>query len=416
MAFCEDFEGARNTVGNRNGDLSVADFSVSRWSSALSSSPGHVERAAIPSCRAGVSATPLPPGDVLTCDPSTSIGSHYGLIATAEQNYGDTSARINQPFDIAGRTGTIRFDTNLSLAVGVLGWQTLIFTPEPSSAPSYLADNSGGATPERGLALHFNWQCVTNGQFNPSVQVRTYDRHRETLLTDDGGSCTAPISVASGRLNRVEVRLSTSHIEVWISDASSDGVRFGALKRVFSSPLSLGFTRGNLYVGVHNHATVKYAGLASWTTLWDNVAFDGPALPAQRVSQVADAAVPSGSGVDNAYALGNGIPTTALELPGVSTSGATSGHLVFDLMADTISNANFADWRVRYRLNGGAWHDIALSPDQVATASGRGGAFGFTAPVSLAELRSGTNSLELSGTGFFLGYQPYVGNIDLVLE
>ena len=35
-AFCEDFQGPRNTSGNRNGDLSTARFSVSRWRSEAS--------------------------------------------------------------------------------------------------------------------------------------------------------------------------------------------------------------------------------------------------------------------------------------------------------------------------------------------------------------------------------------------
>ena len=36
-------------------------------------------------------------------------------------------------------------------------------------------------------------------------------------------------------------------------------------------------------------------------------------------------------------------------------------------------------------------------------------------PIDIGELRAGNNTLTLSGNGFYAGYQPYVGNIDLVV-
>jgi hypothetical protein len=420
-AFCESFEGTRNQSGNRNGDLSTARFSVSRWRSELGTQPGHVDRAGIPSCRSGSLPNPLPPGEALVCDPSSVIQSRYALISTAAQNYGDNAVRIAQQFDIANRTGIIAFDASLYVEGGLLGWPTIAFTPDPYSAPSYLADNSAGPTPRQGVQIHFNSVCPGPAGWTPFPKVRTYERHRETLLHDENGFeswCTSNIRTTPGRLNRVQVRLSRTHIEIWSSDASSDGVHFGALKKVFSAPMNLGFTRGWVYFGSHNHATDKYAGMPSWTVLWDNVAFDGPRLAPSRVYQVKDAGVASGGGMNLGYSLPNsagGGATPALSLAGVSLSGASSARLVFNMAADPISNRSWSAWRVSYRLNSGAWHAVAISADEVALMN-RAGSYIFSVPVPLGELVNGTNTVRFSGTGFYAGFQPYIGNIDLVVQ
>jgi hypothetical protein len=420
-AFCETFEGPRNQVGNRNGDLSVARFSLARWRSELGSVPGHVDRAGIPACRAGSQANPLPPGDSLICDPTSAIQSHYALTSTAAQNYGDNSYRIAQPFDIANRTGIITFDASLHVDDALLGFATLAFTSDPYSAPSYLADNSAGPTPRQGVQIHFNSVCPGPSGWTAFPKVRTYERHRETLLSDENGFaswCTSNIRTAAGRLNRVQVRLSRTHIEIWATDASSDGVRFGALKKVFSAPMNLGFTRGNVYFGSHNHATDKYGGIPSWTVLWDNIGFDGPVVPAQRATQVNDAAAASGGGVNLGYSLPNsagGGATPALALANVSISGASTARLVFNMAADPITNSNWSAWRVNYRLNGGAWHAVAITADEMALMN-RAGSYIFSVDVGLAELRNGANTVQFSGTNIYAGFQPYIGNIDLVVQ
>jgi hypothetical protein len=415
-AFCESFEGARNISGNRNGDWSTARFSAARWHPDLSSDPDHVNRAQIPACRSGAVANPLPAADSLVCNPSSAIRSHYGLTSTAVQNYGDNSYRISQPFDVAGRTGTIDFDVSLYMQGALLGWPTLAFTSQPYSAPSYLADNSGAATPREGLEVQFNSLCADAGAWTAFLKVRTYHLFRETLLHDEHGAesgCTSNVKTAAGRLNHVQVRVSQSHIEVWVSDASADGVHYGPLKRTFSAPLALTFSRGYVYVGVHNHATVKYANLPSWTVLWDNIAFDGPRVPASRVSQVSAAATPSGSGLNMGYWL-PATGTAPLGLPGVSTANVTSATLVFDAFADSISNSNWSGFRFSYRLNGKGWHSAALSADEIALMP-RASSFSFSLPVDPHELVNGTNTVQFAGSGFYAGYQPFIGNIDLIV-
>jgi hypothetical protein len=252
-------------------------------------------------------------------------------------------------------------------------------------------------------------------------RLRTYSQHRETTLSDENGFanwCTSNIRTAPGRLNHVEIRISQSHIEVLMTDASNDGVTFGPLKKVFSAPLSLSFTRGFVTLGVHNHATEKYGGLPSWTVLWDDIAFDGPQLTPTRVTQVPNAGVLSGGGMNIGYSLPNsasGSATPALPLPDVSTANAANARLVFDMAADPISNRNWSSWRVNFRLNGGPWHSIAFSADELAMMD-RAGSYIFSTPIDVGELVNGANSVQFSGTNFYSGFQPYIGNIDLVVQ
>jgi hypothetical protein len=424
-AFCDDFEGGRNTTGNRNGDLSTANYSLARWKSQLDQEPNHVDPGSIPACRAGASSTPLPPGDSLICDPSGAIGSHYALVSTSEQNYGDNSYRLSQQFDIAGRTGTIRFETTPVTESGLLGWPTLAFTSEPYNAPSYLDDNSSGPTPREGIQIHFNAVCPSSAGFTAFPRVRTYTHFQETFVHDENGfenGCPSAVLTQAGHLNRIEVHLSQSYIEIYASDASGDGVNFGPLKKMYSAPISLTFTRGYVYFGVHNHATDKYNGTPSWSTPFDNIAFDGPKLAADRVSQVDTAAQPNGGGMNLGWSLPNSVTggaTAPLTLPNVARSGATSGRLVFDMAADPISNGSstWASWLVNYRFNGGAWHSVGFSADEVVLmARPRAGSYIFSVPIDLGEIGDGNNTVQFSGINFFAGYQPYIGNVDLVLS
>jgi hypothetical protein len=419
-AFCEDFEGARNTVGNRNGDLSTARFSGARWNPSTPD-PQWVERAQIPACR-GTSSTPFPPGDALICNPVPGVGTRHALIATAIQNYGDHSYRIAQPFDVANRTGTISFDVDLTVDDGLLGFPTMTFAADPYSAPAYGADNAAGATPREGVTVFFNGVCPTSAGWTFYPVVRTYHRYVETQLRDaqgrESGGCPL-VKRQAGRLNHVEVRISRTRIEIWASDPSADGIRFPAARQMFSAPLNLPFSRGNVSFAVHNHATGKYAGLPSWNVRWDNIAFDGPLVPVQRVAQVPNNNVAVSGGMQLGYWLADRSTTSnppTLTFSSVSTSGMSKARLVFNMSTDNITNRNWAEWRVHYRLNGTTWRTFALSADELTALGKRAGTFAFSVDVPFADVRNGVNTIQFGGTGFFGGYKPYIGNIDLVLS
>ena len=106
--------------------------------------------------------------------------------------------------------------------------------------------------------------------------------------------------------------------------------------------------------------------------------------------------------------------TPPLSIAGVSTQDVSSARLVFDMAADPITNKTWTEWRVNYQLNGGTWHSVGFSDDQLALMD-RAGSYAFSIPIDLGEIVEGSNTVRFSGTNFHAGYPPYIGNIDLVL-
>ncbi len=89
--------------------------------------------------------------------------------------------------------------------------------------------------------------------------------------------CAVPHAVtAPDALNHVEVYLTQKHIEVWTSDASSDGVNFPNLHLMWEGDLDLPFGRGYVSLALRNHATMKYWLGSAALVRWDNIGFDGP--------------------------------------------------------------------------------------------------------------------------------------------
>ena len=113
-AFCETFE-LGPMPGGRAGELDPARWSAVRSAGIDTAFGGGIGKALLPQCRPGLTdALVLPDSDTVICDPTPTIPTRHLLTATAAQNYGLNTYRIRQPFDFAGRTGTIKLDVDLT--------------------------------------------------------------------------------------------------------------------------------------------------------------------------------------------------------------------------------------------------------------------------------------------------------------
>ena len=272
-------------------------------------------------------------------------------IKAGEQNYGDAAVRVNQPFDFADRTGTITFNVNTNQADG---WTTVALSELPYPYVSFASDNTFGPFPQEGMLLQFrgNLGCVT---------IKTYRQGAETA---DMHRCAYGVKTGPTILNRVTMQISSSQIMV-----TTDG-----RKIVF--PVSLGFSRGYLYLISHNHATMKYANQPTWNTQWDNLSFDGPVIPVTRAA------------------------LSPFNLP----ANPANPRLVLMARHDQENR----DVSLAYRLNGGPAHSIPLvrRNDQVAV-------FMISQSVDPGELRAGANTLTFDQTG--MG-RPQFTNVQLVWD
>jgi len=475
-AFCETFEAGPAKGGGRSGELDPDRWSVVRgqpYSSASFDDAIRVGPALIGACRAGLSNTRvLPDADVLVCDPTPTVPTRHALATAAEQNYGLATYRVRQPFDFAGRTGTIKLDIDLSNnSLG--GWPALVIAQDPAAAPSFDWQERGSG-PRNGVAIEFDGGWCNNPH---TLEAAVYT-FRDYLQTSNIPSfdCSVPhATTAPGALNHVEVYLTQTHVEVWTSDTSPDGVTFPNLHLLWSGDVSLPFSRGYVTLALRNHATLKYWLGSAASVRFDNFGFDGPVVKGWREYSAPDAlttykglsgctmggaacqwegdviaAAPTdadrimcasttctydGEGRNVGYLLPSVTETTAappaLHFTGISKAGATRARLV--LAADY----PWFEWAMmfpppthmvlRFRWNGGAWHDRAVT-DVEANAfmdfnpalGGAGASAGLlnqTIDVDLADLHDGDNLLELESSGTWTGtYRVMVTGVDLVLD
>jgi hypothetical protein len=433
-AFCDTFEQGP-MAGGRAGELDPARWSAVRSAGIDTAFGGGIGKAQLPQCRPGLTdALVLPDGDTVICDPTPAVPTRHLLTATAAQNYGLNTYRIRQPFDFAGRTGTIKLDVDLTNG-GLFGWPAIAIAEDPSPTPSFDFPERGSG-PRNGLEIEFmgGW-CNTPMTVTPTIYF--YSDYKETAAPETVPPASfdcgiAHVTTSPGALNHVEIYLTRTRIEVWASDASPDGVTFPNFQRLYAGTLDLPFDRAYVSLIGRNHATIKYGHGPSWTVRWDNVGFDGPAVSGWREASVPDSLQPADDG--EALTTGYVVPSAEageslrLDIPSVSVAGATSARLALSVQYP------WFEWNgvhhpptyfnLRHRLNGGPWHDRHVNDIEAnafASFSGDAGAEGAgllsqIIDLDVTELREGGNVLELAGANVWTGsYRIGVVGVDLLL-
>jgi len=429
-AFCETFEAGPSATRGRGGDLDPALFSLGRVAPQNVSGGDKDELvygATIPACRSGIGDKVLPPDDDLICTPTTAIGSSHVLMAVASQNYGLNSIRVRQPFDFAGRTGTIGCDVDATMINGLFGWASIEITEDPIPTPNF-TDFEYGPLPRSALELQFDHDgCGAPGL----ISLKNVLVFKDFAVTKLGGA-GQPTCFATqrGHLNRIRIHVSQKKVEVLASDFSADGLTFAAPKPVFSSAMDLPFSRGWVHFSGHNHATIKYGGDDSWILRWDNLGFDGPKLMNFREYDVPDSGKPATvdghSGLNVAYqfddtGLSDCCPSAAvpsLSFDNVDLTDVTKATLTFTSYYLNWPQADVTKYALRYRFNGRGFIDRALTPGEIAAllVKGQVGTLNQSIDVPLTELQNGTNTLELVTSNVDLTYKPAVVNVGLVLQ
>jgi len=275
-------------------------------------------------------------------------------------------------------------------------------------------------------------------------------------------------------LNHVEVYLTQTHLEVWASDTSADGVSFPNQQMLWSGDIALPFSRGYVSLALRNHATMKYWLGSAATVRFDNVGFDGPVVTGRREYSAPDSltaygglpgctmggascrwegdvirAFPDdagrvtcaqtsctydGEGRNVGYLVprsDEAEPPTALHFVGVAKGAAKKARVAL------AAGYPWFEWNMifppptalvlRMRWNGGPWRDRAVTSveanafiDFNPSLGGAGASAGLLnqfIDVSLADLRDGDNVLELQSSGTWTGsYRIMVTGVDLILD
>ena len=193
------------------------------------------------------------------------------------------SARIRQPFDFEGRTGTIQWQADARTS-GSHGWWTETWiTADPVPGPN-LHDPDQLVTSKEALAISFDLNCgvsaaglgtAGSGLVGVSRILVVHDH----AFTHKYDPFTGPlankrcVTTEQNAMNTFHVKLSKNRVEVWASDAGS-----AELKQIAEADIDLRFTRG--YVNLsHVHYNAHKAEVTTFQSYqWAHVAFDGPQL------------------------------------------------------------------------------------------------------------------------------------------
>ncbi|HZS21207.1 MAG TPA: hypothetical protein VFA63_09470 [Pseudonocardiaceae bacterium] len=395
VAFCDTFDSP--FAFSRSGALNPRVWSVARLSQNNNPSQGAVNTWAETDamhCKDLIHDVTAP-NDLFECGPAYGESNHFMDAINDAGGYVYNSARVRQPFDFAGRTGTVTFSVDAQTKGEHSFWVEVWITDEPVPAPHSEA-TSVQVYPKNGVGLIFSDDCDQPGEQTRLRAVHVVHNYIDQASYQYGDLQSECFTTMADMMNRFEIHISTQRIEVTATDAGAETERQVAVVDGLQLPLS----RGYLHVQHVQYNAAKFgtAEDAMHTYHWDNIGFDGPVLPMDRGYDVPDALTPAeeGGALNLGYVVSrDGIegccPETVINgfrLTSVDPAGITGARLSLDIETSELGA------RLRYRLNGGAWHETP-----VLVGPGEGYAWrGLSIAIDPRELRAGDNVVELAAT------------------
>jgi hypothetical protein len=331
VIFCDTFD-APAGIGNRAGDLDGNVWGVSRTIGDVNLGQ-HDYDAAPPTQLEGCDATTIvrPPHDVIICNGQLREATNDNPAGVFDAGAVTALAMYpKQPFDFAGRTGTVAFDVSNDTHGNHAAWPEFWMSNLPVPAPFNHFD-SWISLPQHGFGVRFSGLaapgdgglCPNRNNIDKSrwtvdsaIVVRNYVMEDVNYAGVDFGTpsstplklnildCVIAPADGSGVMNHIELRVSQGQIDVYATDA---GVTPSPrkLRRIASiANANLSFTRGLIWIeDVHYNADKGGApSQRQHTFVWDNVAFDGPFTYRDFSYDALDANQPGPA--DNAWNLG----------------------------------------------------------------------------------------------------------------
>lgn len=364
------------------------------------------------------------------------------MTAVGMQNYGVNSYMVRQPFDFTGRTGRIDFDVDaVSQPLG--GFVEIEITQDAVPATTFreFQNYEVGPVPRNGLTIRFVNGCGSTGATPANTMV--YNNYVGTIIAPTFDHVNGCGATSLGSLNHFEIQVSQTQVNVYGSDFSTDGGQtFPNYKLLYSANISLPFTRGYVHFNAKNHATIKYGFGPDAVFHWDNIGFDGPVIAPPKAYEIPDntATFTSnfGASYDGSQAMNLGwqlldittgktpgiyTPTTminSLPFQNVNISGITSATLTLNAYFNAGTHVASTTWGISYRFNGGTLRSYNLTVGDLGVINDIAGAplgmLSLAINVPIADLVSGTNTLELFPLNAPMDYPPVVANIDLLVQ
>jgi len=412
-ALCETFD-APAGIGNRSGQLNGVLWGVSR---ASGSEYNPWATTQLTAC--GSTMTVSAPNDIVICN---------GQLNEALDDNGGVAVLPmypKQPFDFAGRTGTVVFDVSNDSQGAHGAWPEFWITDTPNPAP-FTHEASWTSYPMNGFGIRFAGCTDSSGvgatcsQGQGAVGVDSAIVVSNYVGNDSfsGGALKvigldSVLESAAGQLNHYEVHVAQDQIDVYGTDAFAGALDLSKtpLRHLATIPnANLTLTRGLIWIEDVHYNGNKFGTQRVHTFTWDNVGFDGPILPRDLAFDALDNDVPFPPNpeiTDPANELGyfaGANNSVSITVPGVTgTAQATKALLTLNIH-DVFGPEPFS---LDYSINGHAYSYAWPFPWNNINSDKT-----LTIPVSLADVQTGDNALTFS-TASAVGLTVF--NVDLIM-
>ncbi len=388
MAFCETFDRPAGVAGTRTGDLNPTLWGVSRTNTYVNIGQQQYswwfKASGVPGCDIGTA-----PNDVRICN-----GRVIEAVNDGHESKTNLSMYPKQPFDIAGRTGTVSFDVSADSQGPHAAWPEFWWTDQPVPTPH--GDTEGyNASARNSFGFAIAGCNGDSSRTGITMIAITRNYATQNLGPIEQLGCVLKGS-ATGALNHFEVRINANGAEIWATDAGQT-----QLKLLARTSVSMPLSRGVIWLEDLHYNACKFDSQCDHAFAWDNVAFDGPKLYRDLTFDVPDANTPVSNGVTSlGYRVGQS--PVSVQVQGVNWVHTPATAYV------TLNWAPNDTTVPMVRINGGPWHSTAwpyanFPPFWKSIAI----------PIPLSEIRTGTNTIEFQQPG---GAQDTViCNINLTL-
>lgn len=440
--FCDTFSTQNSGTPSRTGALDPNVWGVSRATGFINLGQSWYNpwtvATQMQNC-SGATITVQPPGDILICNGVLREATNDNPSGVFD-NGGVTVLAMypKQPFDFAGRTGTISFDVSNDSHGNHSVWPELWMTDAPVPAPFNHFD-SWQALPQNGFGISFAaavipgqvGECPNSNNLASSrwtvdraVVIRNYVMEDIDLGTQAtfGTPSNPPLKVVqtdcvispadgSGVMNHIEVRVNQTELDVYATDAGVAPTPTSLRKIAVITNANLSFTRGLVWLeDAHYNADKENLALGTpsqrnHTFFWDNLAFDGPFPGRDFAYDALDALQPTPGYTSTMINLGkeaNAGLTTSWNVLGLPANRqATAVKVLFNFTNEFSPTSN----TLNVIVNGHAHPTPWPYPDKL-TNTWR--TFAVTIPIT--DLVTGTNVVQIGSD------QPIiVANVDIVL-
>jgi hypothetical protein len=408
VAFCQSFSSATaNPANSRAGQLDGVLWGTSMESG---SQPGD-----------GIATVPSACGTGYVNYPANVQVCNGGAVTTVNDAGTVTSLAMypKQPFDFAGRTGTIAFDVSNNTQGSHAAWPELWVTDQPVPDP-FVHESTWQSQPRNGFGIRFagctdssgNGNTCTLGNSGVGVDSAVVVNNYVVNDSFNGGSLKvygygSVLKSGSGQLNHYQLDVSTSEIDVYGTNPFTGTWNPAAepLTLLAKIPVNLTFTRGLVWLEDVHYNGDKFNTQRVNNFTWNDLGFDGPVLPRDLAFDAADNNNPDGNIAANAVtgidAAWNVNPSLSLQVPGVTgISDASGALLTFNFYSQSVIPLNVS-------VNG---NNVSIPwpyPDQL-TYSPRT----IAIPVPLSDVVTGTNTVTFNSGGAL----EQVANVDLILQ